>query len=248
MMTGLKQLTVMEFRLATRDFITIPLALVLPTALVLAFGLPATSRVPDPNFGGARAVDSALPALAATLAVAALALTVLPAYFATYRERGILKRLSTTPAKPSALLLAYLSVHVVLAVAALVLTLVVGMLAVDMRPPQHVPGFLASYVSGLAAMFGVSVLVAAVVRTARGGSGYGFLLFFPSLFFAGAYLPKEQMPGWLSRIGDFTPLGAFRATVQASWAGDSPEWILVVFLAAFAGIAFWTASKLFRWE
>jgi ABC-2 type transport system permease protein len=248
MTTGLKQLTVMEFKLAARDFITIPLALVLPTALVLAFGLPASSRVPDPAFGGARAVDSALPALAATLAAAALALTVLPAYFATYRERGILKRLSTTPAKPSALLFAYLTVHLVLALAALVLTLVVGMLAVDMRPPQHVGGFVLSYVFGLAAMFGISVLVAAVVRTARGGSGYGFLLFFPSLFFAGAYLPKEQMPGWLSRVGDFTPLGAFRITVQDSWSGHSPEWALVVFLAAFAGIAFLAASKVFRWE
>lgn len=247
-MTGIKQLTVMEFRLAARDFITIPLALVLPTALVLAFGLPGSSRVPDPAFGGARAVDSALPALSATLAVAALALTVLPTYFANYRERGILRRLSTTPAKPSALLLAYLSVHVTLALAALALTLVVGMLAVDMRPPQHVTGFVLSYLSGLAAMFGISLLVAAVVRTARGGSGYGFLLFFPSLFFAGAYLPKEQMPGWLSRVGDFTPLGAFRITVQDSWSGQSPEWILVVFLAAFAGIAFWAASKLFRWE
>ena len=64
MITGLKQLTLMEFRLAARDYITIPLA------LVLAFGLPSSSRVPDPNFDGARAVDSALPAIAATLAVA----------------------------------------------------------------------------------------------------------------------------------------------------------------------------------
>ena len=247
-MSGLKNLTVMEFKLAARDFITVPLALVLPTALVLAFGLPASSRVPDPAFGGARAVDSALPALAATLAVAALTLTVLPMYVATYRERGILRRLATTPTKPGALLFAHVSVHLVLSLVALVLTLVVGVLAVDMRPPQHLPGFLAAYLCGLAAMFGISVLVAAVARTARGGSGYGFLIFFPSLFFAGAYLPKEQMPDWLSRVGDFTPLGAFRITVQDSWAGHAPEGILVVFLAAFAGIAFWAAAKLFRWE
>ncbi len=248
MMTGLKQLTAMEFKLAARDFITIPLALVLPTALVLAFGLPASSRVPDPNFGGARAVDSALPALAATLAVAALALTVLPTYFATYRERGILRRLSTTPAKPSALLFAYLSVHVALSLAALVLTLVVGMLAVDMRPPQHVPGFIASYVFGLAAMFGISMLVAALARTARGGSGYGFLLFFPSLFFAGAYLPKEQMPDWLSRVGDFTPLGAFRESLENAFTGTGQDPLMLLTLALTALLAGTIAARVFRWE
>jgi ABC-2 type transport system permease protein len=247
-MTGLKSLTIMEAKLAARDFITIPLALLLPTALVLAFGLPASSRVPDPAFGGARAVDSALPALAVALAAASLAFTVLPTYFALYRERGVLRRMSTTPARPSALLIAYLIIHLTLSLAAVVLTLVVGMLAVDMSPPRHLPGFVAAYVLGVAAVFGISLIIAAVARSARAGSGWGFLLFFPSLFFAGAYLPKEQMPDWLSRMGDFTPLGAFRITVQDAWAGTAPEWGLLVFLAAVAAGSVWLAARRFRWE
>lgn len=149
---------------------------------------------------------------------------------ATYRERGILRRLSTTPAKPAALPLAYLSVHLVLALAALALTLVVGMLAVDMRPSQHVVGWVLSRCSS---------------RRCPSPAGTGPRRRCPPRF-SGAV--RSEGAGWLSRIGDFAPLGAFRITVQESWAGRSPEWIPVMFVAACAGMAFRAAARVFRWE
>ncbi|GIJ49026.1 transport permease protein [Virgisporangium aliadipatigenens] len=247
-MNTLAKFTWVEFKLLARDMISIPLTLVIPLGLVVAFGLPDSSRRPDPGLGGLTAIDSVLPTLALTVAVAVLAFTVLPTYLTMYRERRLLRRLATTPVKPSTVLGAQLLINIGLVLVSLGLVLVVGMSALGMHLPRSVPWFLVSMVLGLAAVFSISLLIASVAKTARGGSGWGFLLFFPSMFFAGVYLPKEAMPDVLARIGDFTPLGAFRQTVQDAWLGERPEWLMLGFLAAVAAGCAAAAAKLFRWE
>jgi ABC-2 type transport system permease protein len=246
-MIALRRLTLTETKLIARDFVTVPVTLLLPVALLLAFGLPAFGREPDPVFGG-RPVDTVLPSLAITVAAAVLAFTVLPLYLATYRERGVLRRMSATPARPSSLLVAHLLVNVAMAVAALGLVLGVGVPVLDMAPPRNVPGFLLAYGLGLVALFSIGLLIAAVASSARAATAWGMLLFFPSMFFAGVYLPKELMPEALSRFGEFTPLGAFRQVVQETWMGMTPEPALLAVLAAVAVAAGVSAARLFRWQ
>jgi ABC-2 type transport system permease protein len=246
-MKALSKLTLVETKLIVRDFVTVPMTLLLPIALLLAFGLPSFGREPDPVFGG-RPVDTVLPSLAITVALAVLAFTVLPLYLATYRERGVLRRMSVTPVQPSALLTAHLIVNVTLALAALGLVLAVGVPVLDMAPPRHLPGFLAAYVVGLVALFALGLLIAAIASSARAATAWGMLLFFPSMFFAGVYLPKEFMPAALSRAGEFTPLGAFRQAVQEAWMGAMPEPALLATLTVTALAAGWGAARLFRWQ
>jgi ABC-2 type transport system permease protein len=74
------------------------------------------------------------------------------------------------------------------------------------------------------------------------------LAFFPSLFFAGVWLPKHLMPDLLSRVGDLTPLGAFRESVQDAWVGTTPEPLHLAALTVVAVAAGVAAAKLFRWE
>jgi ABC-2 type transport system permease protein len=117
-----------------------------------------------------------------------------------------------------------------------------------MTLPGNLPGFLLSYVLGVTAIFALGVFVAAVASSARAATGWGLVIFFPSMFFAGMYLPKEQMPGVLRRISDFTPAGAFRQTVQDSWAGNAPDPLLLAFLVLVVVAAGWAAARFFRWE
>ncbi len=42
------------------------------------------------------------------------------------------------------------------------------------------------------------------------------------------------MPATLSRIGDFTPLGAFRESLEATWTGSALDPMM---LATMAGVA-----------
>ena len=56
------------------------------------------------------------------------------------------------------------------------------------------------------------------------------------------------MPAWLSRVGDLSPLGAFREAVQDAWVGTTPDPVHLVALAVVTVVAGTAAAKLFRWE
>jgi ABC-2 type transport system permease protein len=248
-MRGLAKLTTIEAKvLFLRDPVVLLVALAVPIGILLVFGLPGFAREPAAVLGGQRPIDTVLPSIALAISVAVLAISALPGYLAIYREKGILRRLSTTPASPAMLLVAQVAVNLAMLLVALGLVLAIGAVWLDMAMPASVGWFVVAFVLGAAALFAVGMVIAAVAPTARAANAIGMLVFFPSLFFAGAWLPKEQMPDLLSRIGDLTPLGAFRESVQDAWAGSTPEPLHLAALAVVVVVAGVAAAKLFRWE
>lgn len=242
------KLAAVESRLVMREPLVPLLALALPILLMIAFGLPSGARDADPNLDGARPIDTVLPSLALSITVAIIGISFLPATLGIYREKGVLRRLSTTPVHPAGLLAAQAVVYAVIAVVAVGLVLGVGGSALDMAMPDRPLGFVAAFLLGLTSSFGLGLLIAAAAPTGRAANAIGMLLFFPSLFLAGVYLPKEQMPHFLQRICDFTPLGAFRQSVQDAWVGTGPQIEHLGVLAGFTVVFGLGAARLFRWE
>jgi ABC-2 type transport system permease protein len=247
-MSGLSRLTLNEARLLLRDPLMLFLALVLPIVILLAFGLPDFARVPSPDLGGQRAIDTVLPSVALAISIAILGVFSLPTYLATYREKGVLRRMSTIPANPLQLLIAQLAVSLALALVSLALVLGVGITALDMSVPGSIPWLAVGFVLGSASMLAVGLIVAAVAPSAKAAGGLGWLAFFPLAFLAGVYLPRNLMPDLLARIGDFTPLAAFREATQAAWVGATPRPLHLVVMAATTLLAGAAAARLFRWE
>ncbi len=244
----MKALTAMEARLYLRDPMVLPFALALPLVLLLVFGLPESSSRPSEDFGGQVPLDTVLPSLALSLSFAMLGAYMLPAFLTEYRVRGVLRRLSTTPMSPKAMLVAHLAINLAVALVAVVMTLLVGGIGLGMAMPENVPGLILVLALGAASLFSLGLLIAAMARDAPAAYVLGALLFFPSLFFAGIWLPKEQMPSTLSRIGDFTPLGAFRESLEATWTGGAPDPAMLAAMAGIALVAGAVAARTFRWE
>jgi ABC-2 type transport system permease protein len=92
------------------------------------------------------------------------------------------------------------------------------------------------------------LLIAAVAPSGRGAQGIGLVLFFPSLFFGGVYIPRETMPSVLRNIGDYTPLGAGLKALRDAWTGGEPRLSHLVIMAAYAVVAGTLAARFFRWE
>jgi ABC-2 type transport system permease protein len=244
----MRALTLTEARLWLRDPMALPFALGLPLVLLIVFGLPDSSREPSEDFGGQVPLDTVLPSLVLSLTLLMLGAYMLPVALTDYRVRGVLRRLATTPVSPAAMLAAHLAINVAVAVAGVALTLVVGAAVLGMAMPADVPGLVLVIALGAASLFSLGLLIAAVARDATSAYVLGALVFFPSLFFAGIWLPKEQMPSTLSRIGDFTPLGAFRESLEATWTGASLDPVMLATMAAIALVAGGTAARIFRWE
>jgi len=114
-----------------------------PEGLLVAFGL--ADSTPPAKLSGGQAV---------------LAVQVLPVIVAGYREKGILRRMSTTPVRPLALLSADVAVNVSVVVCAIAVVATVGKLAFGVSLPTQGFGFVLVLVLTAATVLALGALVA----------------------------------------------------------------------------------------
>ncbi|WP_055480333.1 ABC transporter permease [Sphaerimonospora mesophila] len=247
--TTTARLAAVETRLFLREPAAVFFAIVLPVGLLLALGGSIPNfRKPDPALGGQRPVDAQFPALMILLSIMLLALSTLPTALVIYRERGVLRRMSTTPVRPSSLLAAQLLINVGVAIVATALTLGLGHLALDMPAPRAFWTFAGVFALGSTALFAIGLCLAAVAPNSRVVQGGGAAVLFPLLFLGGMWLPRQLMPEILRRISDFTPSGAFGQSLTDALAGQTPQLLHIAVLAGWAVLAGLAAARLFRWE
>ncbi|AHY48135.1 ABC-2 type transporter (plasmid) [Rubrobacter radiotolerans] len=241
-------LTVTESRLLLRDVTALFVVLALPVGFLLIFGSMVSGSGSASPDAAPHASKEFFSAMAVSISLGMLALFTIPTYLGTYREKGILRRLSVTPVRPAALLVAQLVVHAATALVGVVLVIIVGNVVLGVGIPRNLPGFLIAFALGVASLFALGLLIAAIAPSGRAAGGIGPLLFFPLLFFAGAWMPKERMPEILARFADFTPLSATMDLLQATWQGGSLQTLHLAVLAMFALVVGLVATKVFRWE
>jgi ABC-2 type transport system permease protein len=246
-MRRLTKLTLTEAKLFWRDPTGWFFALAFPPLLLVILGSVPAFREPDAELGGLRVIDLYVPILVGFV-LAMLAISVLPNYLATYREKGILRRLSATPVQPSRLLQAQLTMGLAMALGAVTLVIGLGAAVFDTALPEQLLGFLVAFVLAAASLYGVGLLIAAVAPSGKAAAGIGTVLWFPIMFFAGLWVPREAMPDIVNRVGDFTPLGAGVQAMQDAWNGSWPDPLHLAVMAAFAIGASLAGARLFRWE
>lgn len=244
-MTEMRALIVAEARLLLRDPISWILSIFLPTSILLVFGMILAPHRPEPVFGGLRFIDVFAPSLV-VIATAILALQILPVRLTAYRERGILRRLSTTPVHPGRLLVAQLVVFSVTASLGVALLVVAGNVAFDIQIPANPIGFVAAYGLGMAGLLAIGLLLAAVAPSAGVATALGVLAFFGVMLLGGVYFPRPLLPELLIRIGEFTPPGV--QGLQDAWSGAWPQLLPLAVLAALTVVLGLIASRMFRWE
>ncbi|MDF5757897.1 ABC transporter permease [Spongiactinospora sp. TRM90649] len=234
-MTGFPMLTRIETSLLLRDPATL-FTMIIPLFILVIF-----SSGGDPG-------DGTLPAMTMTISIGLVGLYMVPTALATYRERGILRRMSTTPVSPGALLGVQLVLQLIFAVAASAVLVGVWTLLYRAAPPASPATLFAIFLVGAAGVFAIGLVIAALAPGGRAANGIGVLLYFPLAFLGGLMQPKEMMPEFLAGLGEFTPLGAFRQAVHDAWTGAAVQPHLLGIMAAYAVVAGFVAARFFRWE
>jgi ABC-2 type transport system permease protein len=241
------QIVLNEARLARRG----PMALIgsigLPVLLTVLFGeLPSFHQTLS-QLGGVTLFDTYVPIIMA-LGLAMLTLWGLPGPLVSYRELGILRRLSTTPVPPSWLLAAQVVIQLFVALAGLAIVVVASVAAFGAPVPKSIGGLVVSCLLSIAGLFALGLLIAALAPTASSVNVIGRLTLFPLLFFAGLWLPRALMPGILQGISNYTPLGAAVQAIQDSMQTGFPPAAPLLVLAAYALVFAFMARRFFRWE
>lgn len=253
-MPALFRLTVAETRLFLRDPVSVGLGVLFPAALLLGLGAVPALREPAEEFGGVPFVEAWAPA-ALALGLGIIALQQIPVVVATYRERGVLRRMSTTPVHPAAMLAAQLLVALGAAVLAGVLVVVSAWLLLDVPLPRQPLAFAAAFVVGFGALLALGMLIAAVAPTLRLATGLSTLAYVAAMFAGGVFLPQFLMPDLLVRVSAYVPPGVqalldtWAGVATTSGDGTSPPLLLQVgIMALLAVVAGGAAARLFRWE
>jgi ABC-2 type transport system permease protein len=232
-----------EARLAWRLPAGLIFGVAVPLVLVIIFGKIPGMHQPQPSLGGLTLFPVYVPIIIC-MAIAILGLISLPAALVSYRDQGILRRLSTT----SWVLAGQLVINSCIAMTSLLVVIVVSITAFGLDVPKNPGALLLSIVLSIAALFAIGLSIAAAARSGIAARAIGAGLFYPLLFFAGMWLPRALMPGVLQGISNFTPLGASAQAMQDSMQGQFPPAEPLLVLAGYALVFAFIARRYFRWE
>ena len=240
-----------EIKIAIRRPVGLLVAIGIPFALLVIFGsIPATTR-PEPALGGISFFDLYVPTLMVFVLIA-VGLTGLPQQLSSYRQQGVLRRMSTTPVPPAWLLAAQTTVSLILAVIGIAILLGAGAGAYGLALPHDAGGDILSVVALLltaAATIGLGLVVAAVAKSPQIAGAITALFFYPLAFFSGLYVPVQEIHSQLiTDIAKVLPTGAGFNALHATFGGQSPGVLPFLVLVGWVIVCSLAAARLFRWE
>lgn len=236
-----------EARLFLREPAALFWVLAFPTVLLCVLGAIPSNRENSADLGGLRVVDLYVP-IAILFAVIMAGLLVMPPVITGYRERGILRRMSTTPVRPGSLISAQIALHGAAVALSALLTLAAGRIVFDVALPRQPFGYLVALVLVTTATLSLGAVISAVCRTAKITQAVGTAVFFPGMFTAGVLLPGAAMSDVLQRLLALTPLGAAAQALDEAAAGQWPSWTHLGVTALWAVLLVAAARRWFKWE
>lgn len=236
-----------EARLFGREPGSIFWIVVFPTALLSILGLIPSFREPGAVPGGQRVIDLYVP-VAVLLALITAGIQALPPVLTGYRERGVLRRMSTTPVRPAALLAAQIVLNGAAALGSAVLALTVGRIAFGVRLPEQPAGYVLALLLSMLSALALGAVITALSRTTKTAGVIGSLVYFPMMFCAGVWLPVQAMPQLLRDIVELTPFGAASQALAQATAGSWPSWSYLGVMALWTACTTSAAARWFRWE
>jgi ABC-2 type transport system permease protein len=241
-MNRLVPLIVTEARLLVRDWTVLVFAFIFPAFVMLVLAGVFGTR-PDAGYGMQRPSHYYVAA-SIGVPVIALALVGLPVTLASYRERGVLRRMEAFGVSAARVVAAQACVTCGLVVLAAAVVLAVA------APTYGVPHIVhpLSTLAGLAAatvtlvLLGVAVGLAA--PSARAAQAIGLLAFFPLYLLGGGGPPRGVMKGAMHFISEVIPSAI--PAITDPWLGASGLGSQLAVLAGWAAAGLLAAGWLAR--
>jgi ABC-2 type transport system permease protein len=247
-MKSLLKMTWIEAKLFLREPVGAFFTLIFPLMMLFLFG-SIYGNIPSQYFNGRGTVDISVPAYTAMI-IATTSLVGLTITMAAYREKGVLRRLRTTPVSPLVVLVAQVIVLFMMTTIGMLLLVVAGKLVYGMRFDGNAASVVVGFILCCMSFFALGFVLAGIMPTARTAQVVGMVVLYPMLFLSGAGFPRELLPDAILKISTFLPLTYVVTLLRGLWIGDpwSQHLTEVVVLAGMLVLGLIISVKTFRWE
>ena len=166
-----------------------------------------------------------------------------------YRQKGIIRKLSTTPITRGEWILSTMIYQLFLSAISTVLVLIVGYLLFGAVLLLNI--YLPIIVVATAFAFsGLGMLVGRLVKDAQSAAALANVITFPMMFLSGSFFPMEQMPGFLQSFARVLPLYYVNQGLRESMIFDNmlAAGTNTVVIGIFAMVVFTAGIYLTTWK
>lgn len=167
---------------------------------------------------------------------------------AELRQKGILRKLATTPITRADWLLASILYQLILASVSAVSILLAAFVVFDVR--LELNAWLPLYVTlEVFAFVGIGMLLTPFAKEAESAAAAGNAFLFPMMFLSGTFFPVEMMPGFLQNVARVLPLYYVNEGLRASmiFVDNSTAVQCAAITAGVAAVVFATGALVTRW-
>ncbi len=192
-----------------------------------------------------------VPAILA-LAIVSATIVNLAITFTILRERGLLKRVRSTPLPLWIYLAARVLTATVVTVILVVAVTVLGNLVYGVTVPSRtLPGLAVTVLVGTAACCALGFALTAAIPSENAAPAVANAIVLPLYFFSGIFIPSDQIPAAMRLVGDVFPVKhLFEALLTAFDPASRAPGIAGVHLAVLAAwgvVGGLIAVRTFRW-
>jgi len=225
-------------------FFTVVLPLIFLVIFASIFG---NETLPN----GAKVATVYVPGIL-TLAIVSATAVNLAITMTTRRERGVLKRIRSTPIPPWVFILSQMLAGALISAVMLVVISLIGRLVYGVELQwDTLPILIVSLVLGAMAFAAVGLALTTIIPSEDAAPAVTNAVMLPLYFISGVFVPEDQIPDAISTVANLFPISHLNKALQVSYdpVATTVEWPLDHWLVIAAwGIACAVITlTTFRW-
>ncbi len=169
------------------------------------------------------------------------------------RDTGVLKRWRGTPMPPASYVAGMIGMAVVVATIGVLAMLTLGVAFYDLQiEGAKLPAAGLTFVVGVGSFAAMGMACAALIPNATSAPAVANATILPLSFVSNIFIPLEDPPRWLDRVGDIFPLKSFVVAFQDTFnpfvEAPALDWGKLGWITLWGVAAGVVAVRRFRWE
>jgi len=169
----------------------------------------------------------------------------------TWRQQGIMKRLAATPLRPATLIGAQMVARLALSLLQAAVLIGIAMAVFNVQVTGSWLALIVTLVVGTLAMMAIGFVVGSFAKNSEVAQGLFFMVSFPMMFLSGSYFSIANAPAFLAPVINVIPLthlnNALREIINNGGTFVNVQTDLLI-LTAWIVAGFLFATRAFRWS